>query len=367
MRSVRRFTTTRFRTPWWATMLLTFGVILTMISAVSVAAGAFALHRLNGTFRHAVLLTSDSRTHRGSLDGPLDFLLAGSNLTRTGGHGGSGRSTGGYTSPGDGSGTTASGLPEAPVVMWMHITAHHDRAYVLSFDRNLQVQVPAYPHSRWHGGTDVLRRAFTHGATSINDTENGMRLLGRTLTGVTGVRFDMAGLVDLDGFTSVTRQLGGVTMCLDRMLVSTAMTFPQGCHQYTAEQALQLVRLGDDVVGNDTFRQQLHQQYTRQILRQGTSMGVLTNPRKLDRVLRAAGRSVTLDLDGHSASDMVMSLRHISADDIVSLHPPQYPATTGQSTVLAQPDADQLFRAMGNDTVDQLLRSQPQLAPSLPG
>lgn len=367
MRSVRRFTSTRFRTPWWAGMLLTFGVILTMTSAVSLGAGAFALHRLNGAFRHAVLLTNDSRSLRGSLDGPLDLLLAGSNHTRTAGHAGSGRATGGYTAPGRGNQTTVDGRSEGPAVMWMHITAHHDRAYVLSFDRNLLVQIPAYRHSHWPGGTDLLRRAFTHGMTSNNDTENGMRLLSETLTRVTGVRFDMAGLVDLDGFTSVTEQFGGVTMCLDQVLVSDTMTFPQGCHQYTAEEALQLVRLGDAVVGDDTFRQQLHQQYVRQILRQATSMGVLTHPRMLNRVIRAAGRSITLDLGGHSVSEVMMSLRHISADDIISLQPPQYPAAATNGTVLAHPAADRLFRALANDDVDQLLRSQPQLSPGTPG
>lgn len=352
----RRHTTrTRQRSPWWAKLCLVLGVVLVVLSAGSLAAGSVVLVWINGKLHQGNLLTNDSRK-QGQVSGPLDILLAGSDLRD--------------------SWIRKGKKPRADSIMWLHIPASHDRAYLLSLARDLVVDIPPYPHSGWPGGRARLNSAFTEGMSDVTDTENGMRLLGQTIANLTGARFDLAGLVNWDGFTAVTRALGGVTMCLDKGFTSTQQGFTgehlhfyQGCHHYRAGKALKLVRQREDVVGDDYGRQRLQQQFIKQILKQATSRGVVGNPRKLNDVLNAAGDSITLDLGGYTVPELVLALHGIRQDQVVTMQPPHESLSSGRhyrGESVTQPLAGRLFRALRSGHIDKLLLEHPELITHVP-
>ncbi|MGA8112242.1 MAG: LCP family protein [Actinocatenispora sp.] len=353
---VGRSTRTRRRSPWWAKLCLVLGIVLVVTSGGSIAAGSIVLVWVNAKLHQDNLLTDSSRTHDGEVTGPLDILLAGSDLRD--------------------SWIKAGKKPRADSIMWLHIPASHDRAYLLSLARDLVVDIPAYRHSGWSGGRDRLNSAFTHGMSGVNDTANGMRLLGQTISNLTGVRFDMAGLVNWDGFTAVTTALGGVTMCLDKGFTSTQkgftderVTFYQGCHHYKAKKALKLVRQREDVIGDDYGRQRLQQQFVKQILKQATSRGVVGNPGKLNKVLDAAGDSITLDLGGYQVAELAFALRGIRQDQIVTMQPPHDSIGSGRhyrGESVEQPAADRLFTALRTGHIDGLLLAHPELISKVP-
>ncbi|GAA3519422.1 LCP family protein [Actinocatenispora rupis] len=340
-------------------MSLVLGVVFVVLSGASLAAGSIVLDKVDNAIPQTSLIGGDARKHKTGSDvkGPIDMLLAGSDLRDS------------WKSTGE--------KPRTDSIMWLHIPATLDRAYLLSLPRDMRVTIPADPHSQYQGGQDKLNASFPNGMKSVNDIAGGMALLSRTTSKLTGVEWDMAGLVNWDGFKDITTALGGVTMCLDQGFTShqpgftngPPLTFPKGCHHYDADKALKLVRQRDDVPGGDYGRQKLQQQYVKQILKQATSKGVVSNPAKLNDVITAAGKAVRLDLGGYSVADLALALHGITADKITTLQVPHYAIGQGdayQGEGLQQPLGNELFRAMRTDKVDDLLLSHPELASKLP-
>lgn len=334
-----------------------FGVVLVVLAGGSLTAGSIVLHQVDSAVHQGNLIGGSARHEHGSgVKGPLNVLLAGSDL-RT-----SWKSTG--------------MKPRTDSIMWLHIPAGLNQAYILSLPRDLVVDIPPDPHTNFAGSTDRLNASFPSGMTDVNDTAGGMTLLSRTISKLTGVRWDMAGLVNWDGFKDITRALGGVTMCLDKGFTShqpgftnRPLTFPAGCHHYNAEKALKLVRQRDDLPNGDYGRQQLQQQFIKQILKQATDKGMLAHPQKLNDVVQAAGNSVTLDRNGYSIVNLVLALRGITPDKIVTLQVPHRTLGTPgdyQGEGLQQPLGDRLFKALRSDTIDKLLLSHPELASKVP-
>ena len=354
------------RAPWWARLCLVLGTVLAVGSAGSLVAGALVVQRLNGAMHTDDLLgDGDPNAHRGSVTGPIDMLIGGSDMR--------------------GSWNTSGEKPRTDSIMWLHVPASLDRAYLLSLPRDLRVPIPYDRRTGLGGGTDRLNASFPYGMRDVNDIQGGMQLLDRTVTALTGAHFGMAALVNWDGFTAITKQLGGVTMCLDQGFTShqpgftngPPLTFPKGCHHYDADKALQLVRQRDDVPGGDYGRQRLQQQYVKQILKQATGKGVVTNPSKIDGLLRASGKAVALDLGGYSPVDLALALHKITPATIVTLQVPHQALWQGGTSQadggtylgegLQQPLAGDLFAAMRTDTIDQLLINHQQLASHVPG
>jgi polyisoprenyl-teichoic acid--peptidoglycan teichoic acid transferase len=347
----RRAAPRKRRAPWWARLSLVFGVVLVILSGGSLATGAIVLHQVNSSVQQDDLLGTSRHQHGSEVKGPLDMLLAGSDLRN------SWKSTG--------------KLPRTDTIMWLHIPASHDRAYLTSIARDLVVDIPAYPPSGFTGATERINGSFPAGMKNINDVSGGMKLLAKTVSQVTGAQFDMAGLVNWDGFMDITRALGGVTLCLAKGFTSTQpgftekkITFPGGCHHYDANKALLLVRQRDNFADTDYGRQQIQQQFVKQILKQATSKGVVTNPGKLNSIIKAAGKSITLDLGGYSVVNLALALNGISSNDIVTLQPPHaplYDGNTYEGESLQQPMADDMFKALRDDTIDNFLVQHPSV------
>jgi LCP family protein required for cell wall assembly len=349
------------RGPLWARLCLVFGVVLVVLSGGSLTVGTILINHVNGAVQQKDLLGDGGGTKHGSeVKGPIDMLLAGSDMRN--------------------SWATTGEKPRTDSIMWLHVPATLDRAYILSLPRDLRVDIPADQHTGFEGSTDRLNASFPNGMTDVKDISGGMQLLTRTVSDLTHARFTMGGLVNWDGFTAITKELGGVTMCLDQGFTSTQpgftatrLTFEAGCHHYDADMALKLVRQRDDLPGTDYGRQKLQQQYIKQILKQASSKGVVSDPAKLDRLLRAAGKAITLDLNGYSPVDLGLALRNIDSSKIVTMQIPHVAVWDGGEggtylgEGLQQPLGDQLFSAMRDDTMDDLLLAHPELVSSVPG
>ncbi|WP_203662037.1 LCP family protein [Actinocatenispora rupis] len=356
----------RRRSPLWARLCIVAGAVLLLGSGGALATGAVLVDHVNNSV-HTDDLLGDGSPRRGTADvrGPIDMLLAGSDM-RT-------------------SWQTSGEKPRTDSIMWLHIPATLDRAYLLSLPRDLRVDIPADGRTGLGGGEDRLNASFPDGMRTVNDIAGGMQQLNRTVSRLTGAHFTMAGLVNWDGFTAITTELGGVTMCLDQGFTShqpgftngPPLTFPKGCHHYDADKALKLVRQRDDVPGGDYGRQKLQQQYVKQILKQATSRGVVSNPTKIDSLLTAAGKAVTLDLGGYKPVDLALALHRITPATIVTLQVPHRAIWSGGTSEadggtyegegLQQPLGDRLFAAMRTDRVDELLLTHPELASTVPG
>ncbi|HEY3008008.1 MAG TPA: LCP family protein [Micromonosporaceae bacterium] len=301
-------------------------------------AGVIAVRVLAERYEHAVrraeLLDASAREAGRPLSGALDFLVIGSDLR--------------VANPSAGQ--------RADTIVLAHVPAAHDRVYLISIPRDLLVTLPPYPAAGYPGGQDKINAAFQYG-------QGGPQLLSATLTGLTGVRFDGAAIIEFSGFRRVIDLLGGVTVCVDHEVrsIHTGRLFTVGCHRMTGAVALDYVRQRYDLPHGDYDRQRHQQQLLRSILKQATDRGVLTNPVRLDQLIRAVGSSLTVDTNGVPVARLILTLRNLRAGDLVGVRiPAQGDMIEGVSYAIAQPAAKDLFAALRDDSLATWVAANPR-------
>jgi LCP family protein required for cell wall assembly len=314
--------------------------VVAVLLVATVTTVVVLVHRYDASVHKAKLLDDRSRAHSDQglvgVSGPLNYLLLGSDQR-----------------PGDNSDGQRS-----DTIILVHIPASLDKAYLISIPRDLQVDIPPNPATHFAGSTEKINAAFDYGGGGMG----GFQLLSRTLTSLTGVRFDGAAIIDFTGFQQVVNLLGGVDMCVDEQVTSihTGAVYQPGCQHMRPWQALDYVRQRETLPGGDYDRQRHQQQFLKAILAEAKSQGLTTNPVKLDELIRAVGSSLTVDTNGVPLSSLVYSLHGISANDLVGVRLPSDPGDeNGISYVFAEPAAQSLYQAITSDTVDSWLAANP--------
>lgn len=286
------------------------------------AGGGIGLWVLVERYQRAVaqehLLDESARHGRTRITGPLNYLIIGSDLRAANPEGGQ----------------------RADTIVIAHIPAGLTQAYLISVPRDLRVRIPADRTTEYDGGTDKINAAFQYGRAP---------LLSRTLTRLVDIRFDGAAIIDFSGFRHVIDMLGGVTICVDTRVrsIHTGHLFTRGCQTMSGAQALDYARQRYDLPAGDFDRQRHHQQILKAIMVKAADAGMLTNPIKLDRLIRAVGSSLTVDTNGVPLEDLIFALRGLRADDLVGVQIPAHPEMIdGVSYALLDKPADGLFAAV---------------------
>jgi anionic cell wall polymer biosynthesis LytR-Cps2A-Psr (LCP) family protein len=111
-----------------------------------------------------------------------------------------------------GDNTDIGGTTRADTIMLVHTDPALQKAIVLSFPRDLWVDVPGR-------GMDKINAAFEGGVEG-----GGPTLMAKTVANLTGLRIDHYLYVDLQGFQDVVNTLDGVDMCIPPYDVNTPGT-----------------------------------------------------------------------------------------------------------------------------------------------
>ena len=143
------------------------------------------------------------------------------------------------------------GAGRSDSIMLVHLNAKRDMAYIISFPRDMYVQIPGY-------GRNKINAAFAFG---------GPKLIVTTLENLTGDRMDHIALVDFQGFIQLTNDLGGVTVYNKTDFSAHGYHFPQGDITIKGEQALYFVRERHQLPRGDFDRSANQQELLRSILR----------------------------------------------------------------------------------------------------
>ena len=158
---------------------------------------------------------------------------------------------------------------------------------------------------------------------------------------VTGIkRFDAGAIINFTGFKKIVDAMGGVDMYIEREVqsehrepdgkhrqgnpvgegyVGPQAVYKKGNQHLSGWQALDYVRQRypkNGVPDGDYGRQRHQQQFVKAMVGQALSADVVTNPVKLDRVLRAAGQSLIFNGRGHSVVDFGLALKDIRPETI---------------------------------------------------
>jgi polyisoprenyl-teichoic acid--peptidoglycan teichoic acid transferase len=354
--------------PGWARICCVVGAILMVVSGGLLISVEALLARYEGAVTTENLFgDSDTQAERVSdISGPLNILLVG-------------------IDPRDD--TT---LPLADSIMVMHVPAGLDRGYLFSLPRDLIVDIPAFEKAGFRGDRDRLNAAMALGSRRpgrLPDRAQGFELLSKTISAYTGIqRFDAGAIINFSGFRAIVDAMGGVTMYIDQNVKSEHMrpdakhrpsnncgcphpyTGPQaeytiGTHHLEGWQALDYVRQRYGLPKADYDRQRHQQQFVRAMVKQALSKDVISNPITLDKVLRAAGKSLVFSGRGHSVADFGFALRGLREDTImmIKLEGGSITENGKYHGEQLKPTATDFFASLQDGTTDAFVAANPRL------
>ena len=320
--------------PLWARVFVIFGALLMMASGGVLIGSKVLLNRYAGSIQQESLIGDAGATDskgRVSITGAINVLLVGVDESAD-------RQDAGLNSRSDS-------------IIIAHIPATHDQAFLVSLPRDSYVDIPAFPKAKYAGARDKINAAFTIGSQYNLGRSGGFELLALTVQRLSGIRFNGGAIINFDGFKAIVDALGGVDMYVDDEVESihigwdrqgrfakpfrlnpdgtvasrvpgvTAQRYHPGQQHLTSWQALDYCRQRD-LLGkgdSDYGRQRHQQQFIKAVLKQTVSKGVITNPAKLDKVLRAAGQALTFDGGGVALEDWIFTLKDINPDNLITV------------------------------------------------
>jgi LCP family protein required for cell wall assembly len=211
--------------------------------------------------------------------------------------------------------TTEEVTNSTDTMILVHIPADGRKATAVSFPRDSWVTIPGC------SGQHKLNSAYINGATDCGttkaDPDRGRQKLVQTISQLSGLKIDHYVEVDLLGFYRITKAIGGVQICLNQAQKDpfSGIDLPKGTSTIEGKQALAFVRQRHGLPRGDLDRIVRQQYFMSATFRKVTSLGVLTNPIKLKRLLDAIGSSMRMD-SGLDPIQLAGQLRGLAAGNV---------------------------------------------------
>lgn len=227
------------------------------------------------------------------------------------------------------------------VLMLAHVPPGRDKVYIVSFPRDMWVDVPGR-------GFAKINAAYAYG---------GEALATRTLESLVGVRMDHAAKIDFEGFMGLTTELGGVTV--DNKIASETQGYawPKGEVTIQGEEALVYVRQRYGMPNGDLDRAERQRAVVKAILMKMLTLDVLANPVKFNEVMGKLGQYFTVDegLTNGVILSTATSMKVNSGNDIEILQAPISGFGTsadGQAIdVVNEPQLEEMGKAIRTGTM----------------
>ncbi|MTA33668.1 MAG: LytR family transcriptional regulator, partial [Actinobacteria bacterium] len=175
----------------------------------------------------------------------------------------------------------------------VHVSENHDRAIVVSFPRDLLIDIPSCPRG---DGTSSEPQTMSPLNTTMGI--GGLPCVAMALEQLTGLDIGYAGLMTFTGVAQLSTAVGGVEVCVTAPLVDpwSGVNLPEaGYHTLEGGQALAFLRtrkgVGD---GSDLARISSQQVYMAALVRTLQADGVLNDIRKLYGIASIASQTMVL-------------------------------------------------------------------------
>lgn len=238
----------------------------------------------------------------------------------------------------DSRGAGEQGLSD--VLMVAYLSGDRDALYLVSFPRDMWVDIPG------------------HGESKINAAHSlgGPALTVQTLESLLNTRMDHAVGIDFEGFIKLTTVLGGVTIQNDYESAVGPYYWPIGQITIEGDEALAYVR-NRDLPGGDLTRAEHQRKVLSAMIDEVASAGMLANPAKMGQFLDEAADTVTVD--GGLTNDKIYSVaRNLGFNGSAGVKSLQAPiagdgtSADGQAVLLVDwARLDELAKAMQTDTM----------------
>ena len=301
--------------------------------AVTVAAGSatVAVGRLEGNVTKIDISrqVGERPVDYGNLsDGPVTFLLMGSDQRTGKGNKGYGNFEG----------------ARSDTTMLLHVYPDRESAVVVSIPRDTVVNLPACKDS-----DDKVLPAIRDRFNAAFD-RGGPGCTVKAVEAMTGLTVDHFVVLDFNGFKKTIDALGGVEVCLTRPLQDSksGVDLPAGRTRVSGEDALSFVRVRHNIGdGSDISRINRQQIFLSSLIQEVTDSGLLTDPLRLWRVLRESSKSIATDkalADSDGLIAMAASLSGLRPKDISFVTLPAAQPTAPRRG--RQPKADAIWASL---------------------
>ena len=299
----------------WSTVAKAAASVLAVVLASGTAVAAYAAFDLAASAKPTIELGNeavlDGVPDVGAIEGGVNLLIIGSDSRQ-----------------GQGDGFGDPDLETAvlnDVNLLLHISQDHTHASVVSFPRDMLVDVPA-------GCTDpdTGEELWEQYDVKINSVleYGGMPCVVETVENLTGVTVPFAGIVQFMGAAAMSEAVGGVEVCVAEPIedVHTDLFLEAGTHELKGLQALQFLRtrygVGD---GSDLGRISNQQVFMSALARELQSSGTLTDPGKLYSIAKAALDNMQLSSTLADPTKMVSIAKAAKDIDLAKIAFVQYP------------------------------------------
>ncbi|WP_376917869.1 LCP family protein [Agromyces tardus] len=212
------------------------------------------------------------------------------------------------------------------VTMLMHIAEDHTHTSVISFPRDMLVDVPACTDPNDPTGEPLSEQYGVKINTVLS--YGGMPCVVKTVEQLTGVTIPFAGIVQFLGVAGMSEAVGGVDVCVAEKIEDeyTGTFLDPGTHTLSGMAALQFLRtrhgVGD---GSDLGRISNQQVFLSALARKLQADGTFTDPVRLYSIAKAALANMQLSDSLMDATRMISIAKALKDIDLAKIAFIQYP------------------------------------------
>ncbi|MFF1383262.1 LCP family protein [Arthrobacter sp. NPDC058288] len=268
-----------------------------------------------------------------------------------------------------GSAEDSTGYGQSDVMMMMDISADNKRVSVISFPRDLLVDIPECTDQK-------TKQVFpARSGVMINEAmkEAGIGCAVDTVNKITGLEIDHFMMADFNAVKELSNAVGGVEVCVSDAVYDpdSRLRLPAGNSQVQGEQALAYLRTRHAFAdGGDLGRIKAQQGFLSSLTRKIKDDGTLSDPQKMLKIADVVTQNLTVD-DGLASVPSLLTignrLKNIDIGKVAFVAVPTTPAPTDPNRLtVAEPAASQLFAALRKDVdlTDPTATPSPTAEPS---
>ena len=299
----------------WGTVFKLIGIVMAVVLVTTVSIAGVTFYQLTSALgAGGVSIAGDEIDidDVAAIDGGFNILIVGSDEC---------------TEDCEGYGVRGSRLNDVNILL--HVSEDQTNAVAVSIPRDLVVPIPECKSEDGSGTNSAMSAQPINVALS----DGGLACVAKTVTELTGLDIQFAGLITFNGVIEMSNAVGGVPVCFAGPVKDkyTGLDVKEaGTYNLGGQGALNFLRsrhgVGD---GSDLTRISSQQVYLSSLVRTLKSAETLSDPVKLYGLAQAATTSMSLSNSLASLDTMAsigLALKDIPLETVTFV---QYPGTTG--------------------------------------
>ncbi|MGI5952622.1 MAG: LCP family protein [Brooklawnia sp.] len=194
------------------------------------------------------------------------------------------------------------------VLMMAHLTGDRKTAYLISFPRDMWVDVPGH-------GMAKINAAYAWG---------GMPLTVQTVEQLTGTHISHSAVVDFEGFVQAIDAVGGVEVYNHVASSAGDQYFPEGIIHLDGQSGLTFSRQRYNLPNGDLDRARRQREVVLAVVQKMMTREVFADPGKLNEVLTTMAPHFTVneELTNAEMTSLALSMRITGSDGLRQLQAP---------------------------------------------